>query len=48
MVFLAHEKGQDLVEYALLLAPVALVVVAILLLLGPVIGHVLSNIVAAL
>jgi pilus assembly protein Flp/PilA len=38
-----HEKGQGLVEYALLLALVALVVIVVLLVLGPVIGNVFSN-----
>ena len=44
-MFLPREQGQGLVEYALILALVALVVVAILLLLGPVVGNVYSNIV---
>ena len=40
------EKGQGLVEYALILVLVAMIVVAILLLLGPVVGNVFSNIVS--
>jgi pilus assembly protein Flp/PilA len=43
-----HEEGQGLVEYALILVLVAIVVIAILLQLGPVVGNVFSNVVAAL
>ena len=39
------EKGQGLVEYALILVLVALMVIVILSVLGPVIGNVFSNIV---
>jgi pilus assembly protein Flp/PilA len=45
---LMHEEGQGLVEYALILVLVAIVVIAILLQLGPVVGNVFSNVVAAL
>jgi pilus assembly protein Flp/PilA len=38
------EKGQGLVEYALILVLVALVVIAALLVLGPVIGNTFSSI----
>jgi len=38
------ELGQGLVEYALILALVAIVVFAVLMLLGPVIGNVFSTI----
>jgi pilus assembly protein Flp/PilA len=41
-----QEKGQGLVEYALILVLVAVVVIVILALLGPAIGNVFSNIVA--
>jgi len=44
----AREEGQGLVEYALVLVLVATVVIAILLLLGPVVGNVFSNVVIAL
>jgi pilus assembly protein Flp/PilA len=47
-VFLPREKGQGLVEYALILVLVAIVVIAILLLLGPAIGNVFSNIINAI
>jgi pilus assembly protein Flp/PilA len=39
------ERGQGLVEYALLLALIVLVVLVILMLFGPEIGNVFSNIV---
>jgi pilus assembly protein Flp/PilA len=45
---LANKKGQGLVEYALILVLVAIVVMVILALLGPAIGNVFSNIVAAI
>jgi pilus assembly protein Flp/PilA len=45
MLFLPHEEGQGLVEYALILVLIAIVVIAILLLVGPVIGNVFSAIV---
>ena len=45
---LTGEKGQGLTEYALILVLVAIVVMIILALLGPAIGNVFSNIVAAI
>lgn len=45
MLFLPQEEGQGLVEYALILVLVAIVVIAVLLVLGPVVGNVFSNIV---
>lgn len=44
MLFLNRESGQGLVEYALVLVLVAVVVIAILSLLGPQIGNVFSRI----
>ncbi|MCP5100919.1 MAG: Flp family type IVb pilin [Chloroflexi bacterium] len=44
----ASEKGQGLVEYALVLVLVAVVVIAILTLLGPQIGNVFSRILCGL
>jgi pilus assembly protein Flp/PilA len=44
MLFLHREDGQGLVEYALVLVLVAVVVIAILTLLGPQIGNVFSRI----
>jgi pilus assembly protein Flp/PilA len=43
MLYMAREKGQGLVEYALILVLVALLVFAVLIILGPVIGNVFSN-----
>ncbi len=44
MLFLPCEEGQGLVEYALILVLVAVVVIAVLTLLGPTIGNVFSDI----
>jgi pilus assembly protein Flp/PilA len=41
---LQTQKGQGLVEYALILVLVAIVVIAVLLLLGPMIGNTFSSI----
>lgn len=43
-MYLPREEGQGLVEYALILVLVAVVVIAILTLLGPQIGNVFSKI----
>ncbi|MBN1311808.1 MAG: Flp family type IVb pilin [Anaerolineae bacterium] len=48
MLFLPREEGQGLVEYALILVLVAVVVIAILTLLGPTIGNVFSNIITSI
>jgi len=48
MLFLPREEGQGLVEYALILVLVAVVVIAVLTLLGPAIGEIFSNIMTAL
>ncbi|MCL7972470.1 MAG: Flp family type IVb pilin [marine benthic group bacterium] len=40
----ADESGQDLVEYALLVALIAIVVIAALRILGPIIATVFQNI----
>ena len=39
------DRGQGLVEYALILVMVSIVVIAILTLLGPTIGNVFSDII---
>ena len=44
MLFAPKEKGQGLVEYAIILALVAIVVIAIMRLLGPKIGNTFSTI----
>ena len=43
MKFAPKERGQGLVEYALILVLVAIVVIAVLMLLGPVIGNSFST-----
>lgn len=43
MYMMKAEKGQGLVEYALILVLVAIVVIAVLTLLGPIIGNVFSR-----
>jgi pilus assembly protein Flp/PilA len=48
MLFAPTEKGQGLVEYALILVLVAVVVIVVLALLGPAIGNVFSNIMSQL
>jgi pilus assembly protein Flp/PilA len=48
MLFLPREEGQGLVEYALILVFVAIVVIAILLLVGPAVGNVFSLVVDAI
>jgi len=40
----ADESGQDLVEYALLVALIAIIVIAALKILGPIIATVFNNI----
>jgi pilus assembly protein Flp/PilA len=45
MRLIPTEKGQGLVEYAFILVLVALMVIAILALLGPAIGDVFSDVV---
>lgn len=42
-MFRLTQKGQGLVEYALILVLVAIVVIAVLMLLGPIIGDVFST-----
>jgi len=48
MLYLPHEEGQGLVEYALILVLVAIIVIAVLTLLGPQIGDVFSRVVTGL
>lgn len=42
MLFAPQEKGQGLVEYAIILALVAIVVIAVMRLLGPKVGNTFS------
>ena len=44
MLCSVRERGQGLVEYALILVLVAIVVIAVLLILGPIIGNVFTKI----
>jgi pilus assembly protein Flp/PilA len=44
MLFAPKEKAQGLVEYALILVLVAVVVIAVLTILGPIIGNVFTRI----
>lgn len=44
MLFLPKEKGQGLVEYAIILALVAIVVIAVMRLMGPKLGNTYSTI----
>ncbi len=48
MIYLPREDGQGLVEYALILVLVAIVVIVALMLIGPAVGNVFSNIVKGL
>jgi pilus assembly protein Flp/PilA len=48
MLFAPKEKGQGLVEYALILVLVAVVVIAVLTILGPIIGNVFTEIISGL
>ena len=42
MLCAVRERGQGLVEYALILVLVAMVVIVVLLVLGPIIGNVFT------
>jgi pilus assembly protein Flp/PilA len=44
MLFAPRERGQGLVEYAIIIAFVALVVIAIMRLMGPRVGNVFSSV----
>ena len=48
MLFAPKEKGQGLVEYALILVLVSVVVIAVLMLLGPRISQIFQQIMDAL
>ncbi|MCX6038659.1 MAG: pilus assembly protein [Chloroflexi bacterium] len=43
MLFSIREPGQGMLEYAFLFVLIALIVIAVLLILGPTIGNVFSN-----
>jgi pilus assembly protein Flp/PilA len=46
MIYQVREKGQGLVEYALILVLVAVVVIVVLMLVGPDIGNIFSTIIS--
>jgi pilus assembly protein Flp/PilA len=48
MLTFKDNKGQGLVEYALILVLVAVVVIVILALLGPAIGNVFSSVIGGI
>lgn len=48
MLFALEEKGQGLVEYAIILALVAVIVIAIMRLFGPKVGNTFSTISSSL
>jgi pilus assembly protein Flp/PilA len=48
MLFAPKEKGQGLVEYAIILVFVAIVVIAVMRLLGPKVGNAFSTIASSL
>lgn len=48
MLYLPREEGQGLVEYALILVLIAIIVIAVLTLMGPAIGEIFSEILTAL
>ena len=45
MLYMLSEKGQGLVEYALIFGLVALIVIVVLAILGPAVGNMYSNII---
>ncbi len=45
MLYVAHEEGQGLLEYGLILVLVSIVVIVILTLFGPQIGNLFSRVV---
>ena len=46
MLSFQSQDGQGLIEYALILVLVAMIVIAVLMLLGPAVGNMFSNVVA--
>ena len=47
MRFTNQEAGQGVVEYAMIIVLVAVLVMVVLLILGPAVGNIFSNVVAA-
>lgn len=48
MILLPREEGQGLTEYGMVIVLVAIVVVAILILLGPIVGNMFSTVVQSI
>jgi len=48
MLYLPREEGQGLVEYALILVLIAIIVIAVLTLLGPEVANIFSTILGAI
>ncbi|NLF10798.1 MAG: pilus assembly protein [Anaerolineaceae bacterium] len=48
MILLPREEGQGLTEYGMAIVLVAIVVVAILILLGPIVGNMFSTVVQSI
>ena len=48
MLTFNDNKGQGLVEYALILVLMAVVVIVVLAILGPALGNIFSNVIQAL
>ena len=48
MISVRREKGQGLLEYALIISFVAVIVIVILALLGPAVGNMFSNVVSVI
>lgn len=48
MLTMQTDRGQGLVEYALILVFVAIVVIVVLVILGPSVGNMYSNIVSGI
>jgi len=48
MVTYRNNQGQGLVEYALILTMVAIVVLVVLVLFGPAVGNIYSNVISQL
>ncbi len=45
MLRVSHQVGQGLLEYALIIAIVAVIVIVVLYLIGPAVGNMFSNII---
>mgnify|MGYP006952624004 CR=1 FL=1 len=46
MLYAPREEGQGLLEYAMILILVAMIVIVVLVLLGPAVGNLYSNIIS--